>query len=139
MNIKQCELILKAKPCGFHLVTDEIMRQLPFLSEASIGQLNLFIKHSSASLSINENADPSVRSDMDNFFTDLCDDMPYFLHTNEGADDMPAHIKSTMIGTSLNIPVTNGKLNLGTWQGIYMNEHRDHASARKIVVTLIFS
>lgn len=139
MNIKQCEFTLDAKPRGFHLVTHEIIRQLPFLSEASVGQLNLFIKHSSASLSINENADPSVRSDMENFFTDLCDDKPYFIHTSEGADDMPAHIKSTMIGTSLNIPVTNGRLNLGTWQGIYMNEHRDYASTRKIVATLIFS
>lgn len=138
MNIKQCEIILKAQHRGFHLVTNEIVKQIPFLSEVNVGQLNLFIKHSSASLSINENADPSVRTDMENFFTDLCDDKPYFTHTYEGADDMPAHIKSTMIGASLNIPVTNGQLNLGTWQGVYLNEHRDHGGTRKIVATLMF-
>ncbi len=138
MQIKQCEITLDAKPRGFHLVTDEIIRQIPFLSTAKLGTLELFIKHSSASLSINENADPSVRVDMESFFTDLCDDKSYYLHTYEGADDMPAHIKSSIIGSSLNVPVTSGKLNIGIWQGIYLNEHRDRSGARSIVATLIF-
>ena len=138
MKIKQCRLVLSPKPRGFHLVSDEITQQIPFLSEASVGQLNLFIQHSSASLSINENADPSVRHDMENFFTELCDHKSYFKHTYEGSDDMPAHIKSSMIGASLSIPVTNGVLNLGTWQGIYLNEHRNSGGQRKIVATLLF-
>lgn len=139
MQIQQCDITLGAKPRGFHLVTDEIIKQVPFLSQAKAGQLNLFIQHSSASLSINENADPSVRSDMEAFFTELCDHKPYYQHTYEGDDDMPAHIKSSVIGASLNIPVTQGRLNLGTWQGIYLNEHRDHGGARRIVATLMFS
>ncbi len=138
MNIKQCEVVLSAKSRGFHLVSDEIISQIPFLSEAHVGQLNLFIQHSSASLSINENADPSVRHDMENFFTELCDDKPYFMHTYEGSDDMPAHIKSSMIGASISIPVTNGALNLGIWQGIYLNEHRNSGASRKVVATLLF-
>lgn len=139
MQIQQCDITLSAKSRGFHLVTDEILRQIPFLSQATVGQLNLFIKHSSASLSINENADPTVRSDMEAFFTELCDHKPYYQHTYEGDDDMPAHIKSSVIGASLNIPVTRGRLNLGTWQGIYLNEHRDHGGARQLVATLMFN
>ncbi len=139
MQIQQCEIVLNAKPRGFHLVTGEILSQIDFLSQANVGQLNLFIQHSSASLSINENADPSVRVDMENFFSELCDHKSYYTHTYEGADDMPAHIKSSMIGASLNIPVTRGQLNLGTWQGIYLNEHRDQGGRRKIIATLMFS
>lgn len=138
MQIEQCEITLAAKSRGFHLVTNEVMSQIPFLHKARVGQLNLFLKHSSASLSINENADSSVRTDMENFFTELCDNKPYYMHTYEGDDDMPAHIKATMIGASLSIPVTDGNANLGTWQGIYLNEHRDQASSRKLVATLIF-
>lgn len=138
MPIRQVQITLSAKPRGFHLVSDEILSQLPLLKQAKVGMLELFLKHSSASLSINENADPSVRSDMENFFTELCDDKAYYQHTYEGADDMPAHIKSSIIGPSLSIPITDGALNLGVWQGVYLNEHRDHASARQIVATLIY-
>lgn len=138
MPIRQVQITLSAKPRGFHLVSDEILSQLPLLKQAKVGMLELFLKHSSASLSINENADPSVRSDMENFFTELCDDKAYYQHTYEGADDMPAHIKSSIIGPSLSIPITDGALNLGVWQGVYLNEHRDHASARHIVATLIY-
>ena len=100
------------------------------------GLLHLFIKHTSASLSINENADPTVREDMENFFTDLTDDKHYYIHTYEGTDDMPAHIKASLLGNSLTIPITNGRMNLGTWQGIYLGEHRDYGGSRRIVVTL---
>ena len=110
MQIQQCEIILNAKPRGFHLVTGEILSQIDFLSQVNAGQLNLFIQHSSASLSINENADPSVRVDMENFFSELCDHKSYYTHTYEGADDMPAHIKSTIIGN--NITVFHFKLTL---------------------------
>lgn len=138
MPIRQVQITLSAKPRGFHLVSDEILSQLPLLKQAKVGMLELFLKHSSASLSINENADPSVRSDMENFFTELCDDKAYYQHTYEGTDDMPAHIKASIIGPSLSIPITDGALNLGVWQGVYLNEHRDHASARQIVATLIY-
>ena len=138
MPIRQVQITLSAKPRGFHLVSDEILSQLPLLKQAKVGMLELFLKHSSASLSINENADPSVRSDMENFFTELCDDKAYYQHTYEGADDMPAHIKASIIGPSLSIPIIDGALNLGVWQGVYLNEHRDHASARQIVATLIY-
>jgi len=139
MNIEQCEITLSAKSRGFHLVTSEIVEKIPFLSYANVGQLTLFIQHSSASLTINENADPSVRVDMESFFSDICDNKSYYKHTYEGADDMPAHIKSSMIGSSIVIPVTNGRLNLGVWQGIYLNEHRDYGGARNIVATLVYS
>ena len=138
MSISQVQITLSAKPRGFHLVSDEILSQLPILAKAKVGMLTLFIKHSSASLSINENADPTVRSDMENFFTELCDDKAYYQHTYEGEDDMPAHIKSSIIGSSLDIPVTEGALNLGVWQGIYLNEHRNQATPRQIVATLIY-
>lgn len=138
MRIFQLEFSLSAKSRGFHLVTNEILAKLSCLSEAKVGTLELFLKHSSASLSINENADPTVRSDMESFFSELCDDKVYYQHTHEGPDDMPAHIKSSIIGPSLRIPVTDGALNLGIWQGIYLNEHRNHAHARQIVATLIY-
>ena len=120
-------------------MTSEIVEKIPFLSYANVGQLTLFIQHSSASLTINENADPSVRIDMESFFSDICDNKSYYKHTYEGADDMPAHIKSSMIGSIIMIPVTNGRLNLGVWQGIYLNEHRDYGGARNIVATLVYS
>lgn len=132
----QFEITLSKKPRGFHLVSDEIIPRLKGITSVRAGIAHLFLKHTSASLSINENADPSVRRDMESFFTDLADDKPYYIHTYEGADDMPAHIKNSLIGTSLTIPVTDGKLNLGTWQGIYLNEHRDFASSRTVVVTI---
>jgi len=121
---------------GFHLITERIEEALGELG-AQNGIVHLFIKHTSASLTINENVDPSVRSDMEAFFNELCDDKGYFVHTYEGRDDMPAHLKASLLGSSLTIPLTNGKLDMGIWQGIYLGEHRDHASAREIVVSVI--
>ena len=121
---------------GFHLITNEIEKVLR-LSASADGIVHIFIKHTSASLTINENVDPSVRSDMEAFFSDMCDDKAYFIHTYEGKDDMPAHIKASLLGNSLTIPVTDGKLDLGLWQGIYLGEHRDNAGSREIVVTVI--
>jgi secondary thiamine-phosphate synthase enzyme len=133
----QKEISLKPRPRGFHIVTDEIVRQLPELANYSIGMLHVFIKHTSASLTINENADPTVRMDFESFFNRVVpENEPYYAHTLEGSDDMPAHIKSSMLGSSVTIPVTKGQLNLGMWQGIYLCEHRNHASAREIVITL---
>ncbi len=136
MAIHQETITLSPKSKGFHLITGEIEKALLSMPSIETGLLHLFIKHTSASLSINENADPSVREDMENFFTDIADDKPYYIHTYEGSDDMPAHIKSSMLGSSLSIPITNGRMNLGTWQGIYLGEHRDHGGNRRIVVTL---
>ncbi len=134
----QKEVTLNARARGFHIVTDEIERQLPELSKIKIGVVHLFIKHTSASLTINENVSPDVLGDMEKHFNKIApENMPYYEHTLEGPDDMPAHIKSSMLGQSLTIPITNGKFNLGTWQGIYLGEHRDYGGARKIVVTLV--
>jgi secondary thiamine-phosphate synthase enzyme len=133
----QKEIQLKTKPRGFHLITDEVVRQLPELRDIDAGLLHLFIKHTSASLTINENADPTVRSDMEKHFNVLVpENAPYFEHTYEGPDDMPAHIKSTLIGSSQSVPISHGRLNIGTWQGIYLCEHRDHGSSRTIVATI---
>ncbi len=119
------------------MVTDEVLSQFPELSEISVGMLNVFIKHTSASLTINENADPTVREDFESHFNhSVKENQPYYKHTLEGSDDMPAHIKSSLLGSSVDIPVTNGRLNLGTWQGICMCEHRDHGGARSLVLTL---
>lgn len=136
MTFLQKEISLRAKNRGFHIVTTEILSQID-ISSISIGTMNLFLKHTSASLSINENVEPEVRTDMENLFNELCDDKPYYRHTYEGDDDMPAHIKSSLLGVSLTIPITNGKLNLGTWQGIYLNEHRYNGGSRKVVITVI--
>jgi secondary thiamine-phosphate synthase enzyme len=133
----QKELTLKAKNRGFHLITDELLRQLPELDTLSVGICHFFIKHSSASITINENADPTVRRDFEQFFNRAVpENEPYYTHTCEGSDDMPAHLKSSLLGSSVTIPVTAGSLNLGTWQGIYLCEHRNHASGRTVVVTL---
>ena len=133
----QKEIKLSPRKRGFHLVTDEILRQLPELRKLDIGLLNVFIKHSSASLTINENADPTVRVDFESYFNHAVpENEPYSQHVYEGSDDMPAHLKSSILGSSLNIPVTNGALNLGIWQGIYLCEHRNHGGARSIVLTL---
>ena len=136
MKMHQYRIRLKARSRGFHLVTDEIVAQLPQLREYRSGMLQLFIRHTSASLCINENADPTVRSDMESFFSDLADDKPYYAHTYEGRDDMPAHIKSAILGASLLIPVLSGTLGLGTWQGIYLAEHRDRGGSREVIATL---
>ena len=122
---------------GFNLITSHIIESIPEISKYKIGKLDLFIKHTSASLTINENADPTVREDLESYFNKYVpENEPYFKHTFEGADDMPAHIKSVIIGNSISIPISNGKLNLGTWQGIYLCEHRDRPHTRKIVATI---
>eukprot|EP01130_Rhizamoeba_saxonica_P010638 TRINITY_DN4373_c0_g1_i1.p1 TRINITY_DN4373_c0_g1~~TRINITY_DN4373_c0_g1_i1.p1 ORF type:complete len:141 (-),score=26.56 TRINITY_DN4373_c0_g1_i1:58-480(-) len=124
------------KSRGFHLVTREIVESLPELQNYRVGILHLFLKHTSASISLNENFDPTVRADMEDSFNRIVpQDLPY-RHDMEGPDDMPAHVKSTLIGASLSIPITNGQLNMGTWQGIYLCEHRDRAGSRKIVCTI---
>lgn len=133
---KQVEFDLQSRRRGFHLITGEILRNLPPLPE--VGLLHLFIKHTSAGLSINENADPDVRMDMESIFNHLVKERePYYQHTLEGNDDMPAHAKSSIIGTSVTIPITNGKLNLGTWQGIYLCEFRDYGGNRQMVTTIV--
>ena len=132
---KQVEFELQSRKRGFHLITGEILRNLPPLPE--VGLLHLFIKHTSAGLSINENADPDVRMDMESIFNHLVKERePYYQHTLEGNDDMPAHAKSSIIGTSVTIPITNGKLNLGTWQGIYLCEFRNYGGNRRMVATI---
>ena len=137
MKFYQKEIRLEAKRRGFHLITSEITRELNELNEIKIGQLQVFIKHTSASLTINENADPTVREDFESHMNKMVpENAPYYKHTYEGPDDMPAHIKASLMGTSVNIPVTNGRLNLGTWQGIYLCEHRNHGGSRKVVLTL---
>ena len=133
----QATVRLKSRPRGFHLVTSEILAALPELGRLRVGFLQLFIQHTSASLAINENADPDVRADLERW----CDKAvpegaPYFEHTAEGDDDMPAHVKSAIFGTGLTIPVGDGRLLLGTWQGIYLGEHRDHGGGRSVVATL---
>ena len=134
--IQQVEITLKPVPRGFHLVTGEILRQLPNLPKT--GLMNIFVKHTSCGLSINENCDPDVRDDMETIFNRLVpENRPDYLHTLEGADDMPAHAKSVLSGVSLTIPIANGRLNMGTWQGIYLNEYRSYGGARKLVVTIL--
>ncbi len=134
--IDQIEFSLRPQPRGIHLSTAEIIRQLPDLPRK--GLLNLLIKHTSAALALNENADPDVRRDLASIFDRLVpEDAPYYLHTDEGPDDMPAHAKSVIVGPSLTIPITGGRLNLGTWQGIYLCEFRNHGGPRKIVATII--
>jgi len=135
--IIQKEITLKAKSRGFHLITNEILNHIPEIKDIKIGIAHIFIKHTSASLTINENADPTVRSDMETYFNKIVpENASYFEHTLEGSDDMTSHIKTTIIGSSLFIPITNGRFNLGTWQGIYLCEHRNYGGPRKIVITL---
>jgi len=132
----QTTLTLAPRSRGFHLITAEVARALPEIAEVQIGLLHVFIRHTSASLTINENADPDVRIDLESSMNAIApEDFPY-IHTCEGPDDMPAHVKSSLLGASLTIPVSGGRLALGTWQGIYLAEHRDHAAGRRIVLTL---
>jgi len=133
----QKELRLKQRPRGFHLVTDEILQQLPEIRQLAVGICHVFIQHTSASLTINENADPTVRQDFEGYFNRAVkEDEPWYQHDYEGSDDMPAHLKSSILGCSLTVPVSNGRLNLGTWQGIYLCEHRNQGGVRRLVVTL---
>lgn len=133
----QKEIRLKPRSRGFHLVTEEIVAQLPELRRIDIGLLHVFIKHTSASLTLNENADPAVRMDFESFFNRAVpEDQPYYRHKDEGSDDMPAHLKSSLLGCSLTLPVNSGRLNMGIWQGIYLCEHRNHGGSRTLVLTL---
>ncbi|WP_242086590.1 secondary thiamine-phosphate synthase enzyme YjbQ [Aestuariivivens sediminis] len=140
MHFFQTELQLKPYPRGFHLITETVLHAIPEIKTIHRGQLQVFIKHTSASLSINENADDTVRHDFERHFNVMVpENAPYYEHTYEGKDDMPAHIKSALLGASVQIPVTGGQLNLGIWQGIYLCEHRDHASGRKLVISVFGS
>jgi secondary thiamine-phosphate synthase enzyme len=133
----QRELQLRARPRGFHLVTDEVVDGVPELREVGVGLAHLFLRHTSASLTLNENASPDVRRDFAAWFDRAVPDgADYFQHTLEGPDDMPAHIKSSLTGMGLTIPVSDGRFALGTWQGIYLCEHRDHGEERSLLVTL---
>ena len=136
MKFFQKETQLPPYKRGFHLITDFILHKIPELKEIKVGQLQVFIKHTSASLTINENADPSVRVDFESHINKMVpENAPYYIHTYEGSDDMPAHIKASLMGASINIPITNGKLNMGVWQGVYLCEHRNYGGKRKIVIT----
>ncbi|MBN2867052.1 MAG: YjbQ family protein [Flavobacteriaceae bacterium] len=137
MKFFQKEISLIPQRRGFHLITSEILEQISLeIKNINIGQLQVFIKHTSASLTINENVDPTVRVDFESYInTFVPENEPYYKHTYEGADDMPAHIKASLFGASVTIPITNGKLNLGIWQGIYLCEHRDYGGSRTVVVT----
>ena len=133
----QKEISLNPRPRGFHLITNEILQNIQEIGDISIGTMEIFIKHTSASLTINEDADPTVRDDFESHFNQIVpENAPYYKHTIEGPDDMPSHLKSSILGSSVTIPITNGTLNLGTWQGIFLCEHRNHGSSRSIVLTL---
>ena len=137
MSWFQKEILISPKKRGFHIITNEVLNQLEEILLYKVGILHLFIKHTSASLAVNENADPTVRMDMESHFNQMVpENASYYMHTMEGPDDMPAHLKSVLIGSTLSLPISNGILNLGTWQGIYMCEHRDHSYDRKILATI---
>lgn len=128
---------LASRRRGFHLITDDILKHLPEINAINIGVLHVFIQHTSASLTINENADPTVRSDFESFINKLVpENEPYFEHTLEGSDDLPAHIKASLLGNSITVPISNGQLALGVWQGIYLGEHRNHGGKRTLVATI---
>ncbi|WP_054559157.1 secondary thiamine-phosphate synthase enzyme YjbQ [Croceitalea dokdonensis] len=137
MEFHQREIRLPAFSRGFHLITPLVLKEMAEIAEIRMGFLQLFLKHTSASLTINENADPTVRMDFESHINQMVpENMPYYKHDYEGADDMPAHIKASLMGASVQIPITNGKLNLGIWQGIYLGEHRNNAHGRKLVITV---
>lgn len=136
MEIFQTSLQLPSFERGYHLITRQVEEACSFLPKIEAGILHVFIQHTSASLSLNENADPTVRTDFNSFFDRLVPEKePYYIHTQEGPDDMPAHLKSSLLGSSLQLPISRGKLNLGTWQGIYLCEHRNYGGRRKLVLT----
>ncbi len=138
MNTIQKEIRLKAKTRGFHLITDEIIDAFPELSRISEGVAFLHLKHTSASLTLNENADPDVRKDMESIFNNMIpENQPWYVHTFEGSDDMPAHGKSSILGVSLSLPLKDGRFLLGTWQGIYLCEHRNNGGSRALVITIM--
>ena len=136
MMFFQKRIRLSSRSRGFHLVTYEILSSFEEIRDLEKGMLQIFILHTSASLTLNENADPSVRQDMESHFNAMVPErQPYYTHIYEGDDDMPAHIKASLLGSSVMIPITNGRLSLGTWQGVYLCEHRDHGGSRKLVLT----
>lgn len=136
MKFYQKTIQLPATGRGFHLITSIIQREFPELKEIKTGLLHVFIQHTSASLTLNENADPTVRMDFESHFNQMIpENARYYKHTTEGPDDMPAHIKSSLLGSSVSVPLTNGRMNVGTWQGIYLCEHRDDPHSRKLVLT----
>ena len=137
MNWIQKQITLKPRERGFHLVTPEIVQAIPEINEIQVGLLHVFIQHTSASLSINENADPDVRQDMETAINLIAPESMPFVHTCEGPDDMPAHVKSSLLGSSLSIPIGAGHLALGTWQGIYLCEHRNRGGARRFMLTMM--
>ena len=133
----QKTITLSPKSRGFHIITNDVLENIPELKDLKTGILQLFIKHTSASLTINENADPTVRTDFESHFNMLApENQSYYQHTFEGSDDMPAHLKASLLGSSVSIPITDGKLNLGTWQGIYLCEHRNRGPDRKLIITI---
>lgn len=133
----QREIHLKPRNRGFHLVTEELLHELPELRNFRVGLIHIFLMHTSASLTLNENADPTVRQDFENYFSRAVpENEPYYRHRDEGPDDLPAHLKSSILGNSLNIPIANGRPELGTWQGIYLCEHRNRGGSRRLVVTI---
>ncbi|MFL0082966.1 secondary thiamine-phosphate synthase enzyme YjbQ [Tenacibaculum maritimum] len=137
MKFYQKEIQLPGFKRGYHLITDILLNALPEVLQIETGQFQAFIKHTSASLTINENADPTVRMDFESHINKMIpENMPYYKHDYEGADDMPAHIKSSILGCQVQIPITKGRLNLGTWQGIYLGEHRNYGGKRKVVITI---
>lgn len=138
MKIFQKEIVIGAKSRGYHIITSEIEKQIPDLKSFKYGLAHILIKHTSASLTINENADPTVRADFETYFNRIVPENPsLYQHTFEGLDDMTSHIKNSLLGSSLTIPITNGKFNLGTWQGIYLCEHRNLPRKRKLIITII--
>lgn len=138
MKSYQKEILLKPYPRGYHLITKQVLEQVPEIKQINIGWIQVFIKHTSASLTINENADPSVRTDFESHMNKMVpEDAPYYIHTYEGSDDMPAHIKASLMGASVQVPISNGRLNMGIWQGIYLCEHRNHGGSRRLVVTIL--
>ena len=137
MSWQQKTIQLKPRSRGFHIIDDELLRQLPEIRQYKVGLLHLFIQHTSASLTINENADPTVRMDMESHFNHFVPErQSYYRHDYEGDDDMPAHIKASTLGSSVNIPINSGRLALGTWQGVYLGEHRDHGGPRTLIATI---
>lgn len=140
MSWLQREITLKPRARGFHLITREIEQAVPELTSMAIGMAHVFIKHTSASLTLNENADPDVRRDFESHINVMVpENAPYYVHTLEGPDDMPAHLKASLLGSSVSIPISSGRFNLGTWQGIYLGEHRDHGGSRKVVITIQYA
>jgi secondary thiamine-phosphate synthase enzyme len=132
----QRQIVLTERPRGVHLITDEVLRQLPEIYDYNVGLVHFFLQHTSASLAINERADDEVRTDLDRYLDSLAPDEGVYQHNYEGADDMPAHIKAVLIGVEVTVPIANGRLSFGAWQGLYLCEHRNHGGRRRLIVTI---